>query len=359
MVGAPVVLAPSWLLAAVVLTVLFAPTVRSRFPQLGGFTYVVALVFVVLLFASVLLHELAHGFVARSRGQRPREFVLTIWGGHTSFDGAAPTPLTNALVGVAGPLANVVVAALAWAVAQAVPAASLSALLLYAAAFANAFVAVFNLIPGLPLDGGRVLEAIVWAVTRDQHRGTIVAGWAGRLVAVGVLAATLVLPLVDGRSPDLVSVVWSALIGAFLWSGASAAISGGRSQRAVAGLSLDAVGSRAVPVAHTSTVAAARASAAAAGAHDIVLLSPDGRPAAYVDLAALAAVPAEVAGTTPVTAVAVPLPGGAVVDGSRSGRALLDELARAGGLSPVVVALVDGRVHALVRVQDVVTAIRS
>ncbi|GAA3823481.1 peptidase M50 [Cellulomonas soli] len=341
------------------LTVMFAPTVRARFPQLGGFTYLVALVFVVLLFASVLVHELAHGLVARSRGQQPREFVLTLWGGHTSFDGAASTPLTSALVGIAGPLANLVLAALAWALAQVVAPASLSALILYAAAFANAFVAGFNLIPGLPLDGGRVLEALVWAISKDRHRGTIVAGWAGRVVAVGVLAWALLLPLLQGRSPELFGVVWSALIGAFLWSGATAAVKGGRSQRAVAGLTVAAVGTPAVAVPHAGTVAQARAAAAAAGVHELVVVSPDGRPAAYVDLAALAAVPAEVAGTTPVTAVAVPLPYGAVVDGARTGRALLDDLARAGGMSPVVVAVLDGRVQALVRVTDVVAAIRS
>ena len=87
--GAPIILAPSWLLAAVVLTFLFAPTVRSWSPDLGGRVYVVAAVFVVLLFASVLVHELAHGLVARARGQQPREFVLTLWGGHTTFGVAA------------------------------------------------------------------------------------------------------------------------------------------------------------------------------------------------------------------------------------------------------------------------------
>ncbi|MGN8246256.1 site-2 protease family protein [Cellulomonas soli] len=362
-VGAPVVLAPSWLVAAVVLTVMFAPTVRSRFPQLGGATYLVALVFVVLLFTSVLVHELAHGLVGRTRGQRPREFVLTVWGGHTSFDDVAPTPLSTAQVAAAGPAANLVLGALAWGAAQIAPSSSLSAFVLVAAASTNGFVAVFNLIPGLPLDGGRVLEAAVWAVTKDRHRGTIAAGWAGRVsavvVAVGLVAWTMDGPLPQGGAQGLWGVVWAAVIGAFLWSGASAAVAAGRSQRAVEALTVAAVGTPAVAVAHAGTVAEARAAAAAAGAHEIVVVSPDGRPAAYVDLTALAAVPPQDAGTTPVLAVTVPLPVGAVVDGERTGRALLDDLARAGGFSPVVVALVGGRVHALVRVTDVVSAIRS
>ena len=90
-----------------------------------------------------------------------------------------------------------------------------------------------------------------------------------------------------------------------------------------------------------------------------MILSPDGRPAAYVDRAAAASVPADVAGTTPVTAVAVPLPGGAVVDGTLTGQGLVAAVGRATEHSPVVVALVDGRVTGLIRAMDVVAAIRS
>ena len=89
--GAPVVLSPSFLLAAIVLTAAFTPSVQSA-TGLGTGAYVVAAVFVVLLFGSVFCHELAHGLVGRARGQQPTAFVLTLWGGHTSFGGAAATP---------------------------------------------------------------------------------------------------------------------------------------------------------------------------------------------------------------------------------------------------------------------------
>ncbi|WP_426595508.1 site-2 protease family protein [Cellulomonas sp. McL0617] len=359
-VGAPIILAPSWVLAAVVLTLFIAPSVRRWLGgDVGPRIYVVALGFVVLLFASVLVHELAHGLMARARGQQPREFVLTLWGGHTSFGGVSPTPLTSILVAIVGPVSNLVLAAAFSALARQVGTDSVGGLLLWSGAVSNGFLGLFNLIPGLPLDGGWVLEAVVWGVTKNRHTGTVVAGWVGRLVAVGVLAWALVVPLLDGRQPDITNVIWSALIGAFLWSGASAAVQGGRRQKAVQTVTLASVGRRAVGVGHTDSLAHAGAVAAAAGAEEVVILSPDGRPAAYVDRAAAASVPADVAGTTPVTAVAIPLPVGAFVDGTLTGPALVGAIGEATKNSPVVAALVDGKVVGLIRAMDVVAAIRS
>jgi Zn-dependent protease len=358
-VGAPIILAPSWLIAAVVLTLIFAPSVRARAENLGALVYLVALGFVILLFGSVLVHELAHGLMAKARGQQPKEFVLTLWGGHTAFGGATPTPASSALIAVVGPLANLVLAAGFFALARPVDAVSLVGLLLWSGCITNAFVGLFNLVPGLPLDGGYLLEAAVWAVTKNRHTGTVAAGWVGRVVAVAFFAWALVLPLMQGRQPSLPDVIWAALIGAFLWSGASAAVRGGRTQKAVGQLTVAGVGRRAVGVAHTESIAQAAALAAAAGADEVVILSPDGRPAAYVDRAAAASVPADAAGTTPVTAVAIPLPVGAEVDGTLVGQALVSAVGRGTQHSPVVAAVVDGRVVGLIRAMDVVAAIRS
>ncbi|WP_029287504.1 site-2 protease family protein [Cellulomonas sp. HZM] len=358
-VGAPVILAPSWVVAAVVLTLVVAPSVRRQAGDLGAGVYVVAAAFVLLLFGSVLVHELAHGLVARARGQQPHEFVLTLWGGHTSFGGAAPTPATSALVAVVGPVANLVLAVGFLLAGRAFDPWSVTGLLLYSGAVSNGFVGVFNLIPGLPLDGGRVLEAAVWAVTKDRHRGTIAAGWTGRAVAVLLFAWALGWPLLRGFEPNLVNVVWTAFIAAFLWSGASAAVKVGTVHRAVDAMTVGSIATPAVGVPHDDTVAHAGATAAALGAQEVVLLAPDGRPAAYVDRGAAAAVPADVAGTTPLTSVSVGLPVGAVVDGSLEGAALLEALSQASRWSPVLVAMVDGRVVGLIRTSDVVAAMRA
>ena len=153
-VGAPIILAPSWLIAAVVLTLIFAPTVRAR-ADLGALVYVVALGFVVLLFASVLVHELAHGLMARARGQQPREFVLTLWGGHTAFGGATPTPASSALIAVVGPIANLAARRPGSSRSRrASRRTASSGCCVWSGCLTNAFVGLFNLVPGLPLDGG-------------------------------------------------------------------------------------------------------------------------------------------------------------------------------------------------------------
>ena len=357
--GAPVILAPSWLVAAAVLTALFAPTVQNLAPGIGrAATYLVALTFVVLLFVSVFLHELAHGFVARANGMEVREFAITLWGGHTAFGGADATPGSSALIAVVGPLTNLLVGVLCWVVAQASPAAGLVGIIAYSGAFANAFVAVFNLVPGLPLDGGRVLEALVWRMSGDRGRGTVVAGWVGRIVAVGFVAVAIGYPFLRGQQPDLFTIGWSALIGAFLWSGASQAIRGAQSQRVLDALTVADVARPAVGVPFTVTIAEAEAVAVAAGLGQVVLLAPDGRPAAYVDPEAAAAVPVEARPRTGVQAVAVPLPVGAVVDGRLTGPELVRAIGQVSRFAAAMAVVVDGQVTGLVFARDVVVALR-
>lgn len=355
--GAPVVLAPSWLVAAVVLTAAYAPSVRNA-TRLGAGAYLVAAVFVVLLFASVLVHELAHGIVAKRRGQQPTAFVLTLWGGHTSFVGGSTSPATSALVAVVGPLANLLLAGAFAGLGALAPVGSLASWLAWSGALSNGFVGVFNLLPGLPLDGGRLLEAAVWAGTRDRSRGTEVAGWVGRAVAAGLVLLAVVVPLAQGSTPSVFTVIWALLLAAFLWNGATATIRSARQQRVVQGLTLASVARPALAVAPEETVAVAGQHAVTAGASEVVLVAPDGRPAAYVDVDAAGRVPASAAATTPVSAVAVPLPVGAWVDGRLEGEALLEALSQASRLSPVVAVLVDGRVAGLVRTADVVAMLR-
>ncbi|MFI2488627.1 site-2 protease family protein [Promicromonospora kroppenstedtii] len=369
--GAPVIVTRSWFLAALVLTILFVPAIEARAPGLGGGVYLAAFVFVLLLFGSVFLHEVAHALVARARGQNVTELAVTLWGGHTAYTGGLGRPLDGFLVAVVGPVTNLVLAAgfgFAYQFAsQASPVQNLPTVLLGLAAISNAFVGVFNLLPGLPLDGGQILESLVWAVTGKRSTGTIAAGWVGRVVAVGVLLWALVLPLVLGARPSLTNVLWSALIGAFLWAGAGAAITNGRRREAVAALSAAGLAVPALTVSLGATLAealSARTAAVAGGmpdaaAHRLVVVGQGGVPVAVLDDDAVAAVPPAAQHTTQVDAVAVPFVRGSEVDPRMSGTDLLNHLAARSGGARLVPVVEQGRVTGVLDLADVARAVRG
>jgi Zn-dependent protease len=225
--GVPVYLGRSWVLVAVLVAALFGPTVARVLPQLGPGAYVVALAFAVLLLVSVLVHEAAHALVAQRVGFRVSRVVADFWGGHTAHDGTGGTPGRSAAVAVVGPLSNGLLALLGWGLTGLVDGGILW-LLAYAFTAANAFVAVFNLVPGLPLDGGFLLESLVWKLSGSRHLGTLVAGWFGRLVVVLLVIWVFVPVLLGGERLSLTRAFWVVLIGLFLWQGASAAIRAGR-----------------------------------------------------------------------------------------------------------------------------------
>ena len=364
--GAPVIITRSWFLAAFVLTILFVPNVQALAPQLGAGAYLVAFVFVLLLFGSVFLHETAHALMARARGQKVTELAITLWGGHTAYTGGLGRPLDGFLVAVVGPLTNLALAAAFWIPYSASPVLDVPTLLLYAAAYSNALVGVFNLLPGLPLDGGQILESLVWAVTGKRTKGTVAAGWVGRVVAVGVLLWALVIPMLAGDPPRITFVVLSALIGAFLWAGAGAAIASGRRREAIDRLSASGLAVPALTVPLGSTVAdalSARATAVAANAasasYRLVVVGNGDVPVAVLDDDAVATVPVSAQQSTQVDAVAVPFVPGSAVPPGMAGTDLLNHLAqrsRGARLVPVVDA---GRVTGVLDLADVARAVRA
>lgn len=351
--GAPVMLAPSWLLIAAVIVALYFPVVRRMVPFASTAAVVVTtLAVVVMLFVSVLVHELAHGLTAERFGAPPREYVITFWGGHTAFDRELPTAGSSALVSVAGPAANAVLAALAWFALNSVRGDAMTAdLVLFGAFFTNALVAAFNLVPGLPLDGGRVLEALVWAVTRDRVRGMTVAAWAGRVVVVGGILGAALYFVAGGRQPGLTTVVWVALLGSFLWSGAGQSLRAAQLERSVQDLDLRALATPALALPAGARLA--ELPAALAGRQEsAVVLVEHGRPVALLDPAAVRQVPLEHRATTSLTAVARGLaPEQAVHE--LFGADALAAVTRAQRHGPVVVLLDDADVLGVVEVASV------
>ena len=304
--GAPVRLSWSWLLIAAVITLAFGPQIQRALPAIGSVAYGVALGYAVLLALSVLVHEAAHALTGRAFGQRTEEIALTLWGGHTQFRSPSARPLDTVLTAMAGPAANLVLAGLAHLAARAVPGPSVPALLLEVTVWANLLLAAFNALPGTPLDGGRMVESAVWAATGSRARGVEAAGWAGRVVAVGVLAAVLGPPILAGRAPDLFVVVLAAWVALTLWRGADDAVRHGSWSRRLETLRLEQVEAPAVALPEHLSVAEALAQADD-GRRAVVAVDGAGRPRGVLDLTAAAALTPARRTTTALAAVAVAL----------------------------------------------------
>jgi Zn-dependent protease len=181
----------------------------------------------VCLVVSVLLHELGHAFVARRYGVGVRGITLELLGGFTEMDREAPSPRSEAAIALAGPGVSLVLALLGGLAIPITDRGTVLGDIAIQFALSNAIVAVFNGLPGLPLDGGRALRAGVWAATRNPYKADVAAGWAGRVIALATLGVTVVLFLGGGVLP-YVSVLLLALVALTIWSGASAAITTAR-----------------------------------------------------------------------------------------------------------------------------------
>jgi len=350
--GAPVILKPSWFLIAAAVTVAFAPSVSDRVPGIGGGAFGVSFCVAVMLLLSVLVHELAHAVAAYAVGTPADAVVLDLWGGHTSFTEETASPWRSTVVAVVGPLANGLIAGLAGLVSAD---GGVARVLVLATVSTNIFVAVFNALPGLPLDGGRVFEALVWRVSGDRTKGSIAAGWSGRAVAVGLAGWALgVVPL---PRPGAVAAVWLVLVAVLLWQGATQAVRVARWRRRAPGVSARGLLRPAVPVASNATLAAATEAATRAGASEVVVLDVYGRPAAIVDSGEAAGVPAERVGQVQAGAVAHVVPAGAVVRLDLAGERLIETLEGAPASRYVVVDEA-GTVVGTLAWDDVAAAVR-
>jgi Zn-dependent protease len=258
-----------------------------------------------LLFASVLVHELGHSLVATARGLRVENITLFIFGGISSIAQEATSARDEFLVAVVGPLISLLLAAVFWVIAQATPAASAVGALAGYLAFTNLLLGLFNIVPGFPLDGGRVLRSIVWALTGDMARATRVASYVGQVFAF-LLIAWGVVQVLGG---DLFGGLWIAFIGWFLNTGAE----GSRQQLAVRSV-LDGV-----PV---TTVMDASPAVASPGlsvrdfvmehalrrGHRALPVVEDGRLVGIVSVADARHVEQDAWGATPVSAVMTRMP---------------------------------------------------
>ncbi|WP_138413672.1 site-2 protease family protein [Sinomonas gamaensis] len=353
--GVPIYLAYSWFLIAGFTVVVYGPTLQARQPQLGTGAYLVAFAYAVLLLLSVLVHELAHALSARAFGWPSQKIVLNLWGGHTQFESFTVSPGRSVVVALAGPAANLVLAGLAWVLVTAVELTGVADILTNIFLWANFLIGLFNVLPGLPLDGGRLVESAVWKATGSQEKGTIAAGWAGRAIVVAILFFGLALPWLRGNGPDLSFTLVMLLVAGFLWQGASASIRNAGFRSRLPGIVAGRLAVPAVGVPNFASVEQAVQAGAGQGTV-VVLCAPDGKPQGVVDPAAIARVPHEARGVTPVTAVGYALAPGAYVPDTAGGQELVQYLAQLQGTEYAVVDAA-GRVVGLLSQRAVVAAI--
>lgn len=320
--GVDVLVKSSWLLVAVFLAVVLAPRVEEAQPGLGGGKYVVGVAFAVLLYLTVLLHEASHALMAQHYGLPVRSITLHFLGGVTEIDGEPDTPGREFGVSVVGPLTSLAVGLVFLALTEVVSGGVLG-LATKMLAGANLIVGVLNLVPGLPLDGGRVLRAGVWKVTGNPHQGTIVAGWAGRLFAVLVLVYFLALAPARGGATGISNIVIAVIIAAFLWTGATQSIVSARVRRRLPSLHARTLARRALAVPHDLPLAEAVRRARLEQAGSIVVLDSAGTPSAIVNEAAVLATPEDRKPWLPVSAVARTIEPGLTFPASLSGEPLI------------------------------------
>jgi Zn-dependent protease/CBS domain-containing protein len=322
--GIPVYISPYWFIIAGVFSIIYANDLSSTIS--GNTRYIVAAAFVVLLYASVLVHELSHSVVARAYGLPVRRIVLNPLGGVSEIEREAPTPGREFAVAGAGPALSLVLAAIGWGLVQVAP-YGVTGALIRQLMVANIIVGIFNLLPGLPLDGGRMLRAVIWKITKKPTTATIAAAWVGRGLALALLA----IPFFSGRlaGGDIVSMIWVVVIAAFMWTGATQSIKATRFRERLPALQARRLARKAISVSASTPLAEAIRQADEAGARAIVVVDHDSKPIAIVNEAAVTATPPQRRPWVETGSMARSIDPSLVLNADLQGMALLDAIRRA------------------------------
>jgi Zn-dependent protease len=312
----------------------------------------VAAAFVVLLYVSVLIHELAHSVVARSYGLPVRRILLYPLGGFSEIEREPPTPGREFLVSAAGPALSLGLAAAGFGLMQVVARDTIPGTLVWQLGLTNLIVGIFNLLPGLPLDGGRMLRAVIWKLTGRQYAATIAAAWVGRGIAVSLFVVPFMLRQVNGTGGDLFSELWLAVIAVFMWTGAGQAIKATRFRERLPGLQARRLARKAVSVAADTPLAEAIRRAEENHARAVVIVDHDDKPIAIVNETAVMATPEQRRPWMEAGALARTLEPSLVLPADLSGMALLDAIRRAPATEYLLVEP-SGQVYGVLAARDV------
>ncbi|MDB9430626.1 site-2 protease family protein [Microcystis aeruginosa CS-555/01A07] len=210
--GIPFYINPSWFFVLGLITLTYGGDL-SQFPQLTGIMpWLLGFLAAILLFASVVAHELGHSFVAIAQGIEVKSITLFLFGGLATLGRESKTPLEAFLVAIAGPLVSLLLFGIFLIIGSNISLNAPMAAILSLLAYINLALGLFNLIPGLPLDGGNILKAIVWQVTGNPNKGVLFASRFGQFF--GWLAIVIGALSILGISQF--GSFWTLLIGIFL-----------------------------------------------------------------------------------------------------------------------------------------------
>ena len=355
--GSDVLVSSSWFLVAALIAFVMAPRVDQIEPGLGAWKYVVGVVIAIVLYLAVLLHEASHALAARHYGFEVHSITLHFLGGVTAIEGEARTPRQEFWIAVVGPITSLGVGAVAVALWFVTP-DGLLLLTVEVLAGANLLIGVLNLVPGLPLDGGRVLKAAVWRLTGRIDSGVVAAGWGGRITAVVVLMSPVVMPRISGYETTLIDLVLASVIAVFLWTGASQSIAAARIRSRLGEVVARELARRTLAVPDDLPLAEAIRRAREAQAGSIVTVSAAGSPLGVVDESAMRAMPEDRRPWVAVSTVTRTLEEGLRLPVSITGAELLHAIRRTPA-SEYLLVEPDGSVFGVLATADVERAVQA
>jgi Zn-dependent protease/CBS domain-containing protein len=219
--GISIEIHPSWLVIGFLVTYSLA-TVQFPLQYEGwgtGLYWLIGAITSVLFLVSVLAHELSHAVAARRFGVKISAITLFVFGGAASMESEPERPRDEALIAAAGPVASLLIGAVLWLIDVVVQQEQIAALVGWLG-FINLTLGIFNLVPGFPMDGGRILRAALWRIRGDRYKATRNAAMVGQLIGYLLIAFGILIAFQPG---GIVAGIWLALIGWFLSSAAEQA----------------------------------------------------------------------------------------------------------------------------------------
>lgn len=356
--GVPLVVSPLWIVLVAFGMVVVPPALRDRVPSLSPVGSVIAaIVLIVSVYAAVLAHEASHVLVAKALGLRVGRVVLQLLGAQSEVLDEPQTPGRTYLIAAVGPLTSVLLSGVGAAVGASFDDNTIGWVLGWSFAWINGVVSAFNLLPGLPLDGGQILRAAVWHLTGDKNRALLIAGRCGLGVAysLGFLAIAAPELVADDRTFGALYLILLAFV---IGSNATIAISQARAGAAMPHLSISTLLRPAMTVEAQLPLAEAVRRARIIGARALVVVDSRDRWSGIVSEQAVQSTPVERQPWMSVSDLARPVEAGLVLPSTLDGEALMKAIQKTPA-SEYLVADSDGLLRGVLARADLVAALRA